>query len=292
VPTDLLPVAVLLAIAPGYMTIYFATHGRTGRPLEPDLRLVLQALTISAAILAVLGPPAYAVTLSNAGKPLQEAISGAAWLVAIVLVAPFVLGFIARQMISRLNKRPQHWAARAFRFVVPEPIAPSVWDWASLRKVFDGKFVVVEYTDGKKIGGSYGVPGGIAFTSPEEHGVFLVCEFKLGENGEPTVPVEASAGVLVPLDNGVRVVRIFDFDKKGGATVSDEPETKIAIPDSTRGAVPAEVPAPTQGAVPAGPTQGAVPANLPAPTKTNTPSEPPQPQPSQPAAPKVEVETS
>jgi hypothetical protein len=163
------------------MTIYFASHARTGRPLEPDLRLVLQALTISAAILAVLGPPAYAFTLSRAGNPIQEATSAAIWLVAIVLIAPFVIGFAARRLISILNQAPEHWAIRGFRFFVPEPVAPTVWDWASLKKIFDGKFVVVEYSDGTKIGGSYGTPRGIAFTSPEQHGVYLVREYELGQ---------------------------------------------------------------------------------------------------------------
>src|SRR5438128_12538161 len=95
-PFDLLPVAVLLAIAPGYVLIYFATRGRTGRALTPDLHLVLQSLVISAVILAAVGPFAFASLWPHRDHLADYAWSVAFWLVGIVGVVPSVVGRAVR----------------------------------------------------------------------------------------------------------------------------------------------------------------------------------------------------
>jgi hypothetical protein len=174
------------------------------------------------------------------------------------------VGLVSRKLIGVLNEHSEHWATRTFRFLVPKPIPPTLWDWASLEKIFDGKFVVVEFVDGRKVAGAYGKPG-IAMTSPDQHGVFLASEFEIGQNGEPTTQVVASAGVLVPLDQDVRSIRIFDFETKGDTSMGNE--TKIAVPDNTRGVIPAAQPAPTQ-------------TNTPPPSQQ--PAQAPQQQPAQP----------
>lgn len=185
-------------------------------------------------------------------------------MVAIVLVAPFAIGFASRKVIRALKEHPQHQAAKAFRFFVPTPIPPTLWDWAALEQLFDGRFLVVEFTDGRKVAGSYGTPG-IAMTSPDQHGVFLAVEFEIGQNGEPTTAVTASAGVLVPLDRDVRAVRIFDFKTKGATPMGKEAETKIAVPDNTKGIIPAAQPAPT--------TTNTPPASQPSQTPQQQPSQ-------------------
>jgi hypothetical protein len=213
-PTDLLPLIVLLAIAPGYMTIYFATHGRTGVPLEPDLRLVLQALTISAVLLAFLGPPAYAFIWPARNNLAALVLWSAVWLLLLVLVAPFVAGWVSRRLVRQVDLHPDHWAAKAFRQAVPKPVPPTLWDWSALNKTLDGKFVVVEFADGRKIGGAFGSPG-VSLTSPEQHGIFLAVEWRLDDNGAPRDPISDTAGVLVPLDRDVRSIHIFNPGGKG-----------------------------------------------------------------------------
>lgn len=262
-PTELLPIAVLLAIAPGYLTIYFAARGRTGQPLEPDLHLVLQSLAVSAAILAVLGPPAYVIVLASQANRVALALWAAFWMVLIVLVAPFALGWAARQFIAWSDLNPTRGISKTFRLMVSKPTPPTLWDWASLEKVIDGKFLVIEFTDGRMIAGSYGLPG-VAMTSPEQHGVFLASEYQLGQNGVPTTRIQASSGVLVPLDRDVRAIRVFDFQRKGDPIVGNEPETKIAVPDNTKGIIPAAQPAPTQTSTP---------TQQPAPTRQQQPAQ-------------------
>jgi hypothetical protein len=207
-PTELLPLAILLAIAPGYMTIYFASHGRTGRPLEPDLRLVLQSLVVSAVLLAAIGPYAYASLWPIRNQVSDHPLLVTFWMVVIFLVIPFLLGRASGIIVGWVRTHPTTQVTKLFRQVVPAPIPPTLWDWAALSGVLEGKFVVIEFADGRRIGGAHGPPG-VSMTSPEQHALYLAVEWELDQNGVPVRRLESSSGVLVPLDRDVRSIRIF-----------------------------------------------------------------------------------
>jgi Family of unknown function (DUF6338) len=218
-PAELLPVAILLAIAPGYMTIYFAAHGRTGPPLRPDLHLVLKSLVVSAALLALVGPLAYANLWPVRNDLNSHPAAVAVWMLTIFVVVPFVIGRASRLIVQWVDTNPTARPATLFRLVVPKPVPSTLWDWAVVEGAMEGKFVVIEFQDGHKIGGAHGPPG-ISLTSPEQHGLFLAVEWELDHNGIPSKPIPNSAGVLVPLDRDVRSIRIIKAGSKGGK--SDE----------------------------------------------------------------------
>jgi hypothetical protein len=222
-PTELLPVAILLAIAPGYMTIYFAAHGRTGPPLRPDLHLVLKSLVVSAALLAFLGPLAYANLWPIRNDLSSHVVAVAFWMVAIFVVVPFVAGRLSRVTVHWVDTNPNARRAKLFRLLVPRPIPLTLWDWAVTGRALEGKFVVIEFVDGHKIGGAHGPPG-ISLTSPEQHGLFLAVEWELNQNGIPIKQLPNSGGVLVPLDRDVRSIRIINPGHKGGK--ADEQELR------------------------------------------------------------------
>jgi hypothetical protein len=208
-PSDLLPLAVLVAIAPGFLTIYFATHGRTGQPIVPDLRLVLQSLVISAVLLAVLGPFAFAALWPVRNKLELNVGTLVLWTGVLFLIAPYLAGRLSRAYVAWIDRNPQNWMSNVFRVAFPAAVPPTLWDWSALQGFQEGRFVVVEYTDGTRIGGAYGKPG-IVLTSPEEHGIFLASEWKLDATGLPIEQIVASAGVLIPLRDDVRSVRFFN----------------------------------------------------------------------------------
>jgi uncharacterized protein DUF6338 len=169
---------------------------------------------------------------------------------------------------------------------------PTLWDWASVNEVADGKFVVIEFVDGRKIGGGYGKPG-VALTSPEQLGLFLAVEWHLDEGGVPDWPIPLSAGILVPLDRDVRSIRIL-----APGTEETRDVNEIDTTEQSRSVIPTKKQAPrlapqqsaqalqshaavsanyeTKEAKP-GETKGVIPA------KTEAPTVAPQPQPQQPA---------
>src|SRR6266851_10257468 len=111
-PFDLLPLAILLAIAPGYVLIYFATLGRTGRALTPDLHLVLQSLVVSAVILAAVGPLALASLWPHRDDLADDAGWVAVWLIGIVAAVPYVVGRAVRAVSLFLDGHPHARLAR------------------------------------------------------------------------------------------------------------------------------------------------------------------------------------
>src|SRR5437870_10503123 len=165
-PIDLIPLAILLAIAPGYVLIYFATLGRTGRALTPDLHLVLQSLVVSAVILAAAGPFAFASLWPQRDHLADYAWWVALWLVGIVAVVPYVAGRAVREASLLIAEHPQSRLARLVRLAVPVSPPPTIWDWAVTSDVMENRFIVMEYRDGRRIGGAHGRPG-VSISSPE-----------------------------------------------------------------------------------------------------------------------------
>jgi len=197
------------------MTIYFGSQGRTGRPLQPDLHLVLQSLVVSAVLIAAVGPFAYGYLWPLRDHLSSHALELALWMVAIFLIVPFGAARLSRLIAAWVRRHGQTRAAKLFRLAIPEPTVPTLWDWAAISGVLEGKFVVIEFADGRRIGGAHGPPG-VSMTSPDQHGLYLAVEWQLDQNGVPVRRLETSAGVLVPLDRDVRSIRIFTpGDTKG-----------------------------------------------------------------------------
>src|SRR5713101_5582678 len=134
-PIDLIPLAILLAIAPGYVLIYFATLGRTGRALTPDLHLVLQSLVVSAAILAAVGPFAFAALWPHRDHLADYAWWVALWLVGIVALVPYAAGRAVREAGLLMEEHPQARLARVLRLAIPVSPPPTIWDWAVTTEV-------------------------------------------------------------------------------------------------------------------------------------------------------------
>ena len=55
-PTDPIALAVLVAVVPGYLTIFFATRNSTWRGLTGDLQTLLQSLALSVLMQALMAP--------------------------------------------------------------------------------------------------------------------------------------------------------------------------------------------------------------------------------------------
>ncbi len=279
-PPELLPLAILLAIAPGYLLIYFATQGRTGRELRPDLHLVIQALVASAGLLAVLGAPAYATMWPVRDQLDQHPWDVFGWLVTIFLLAPFAVGRAARVIGDRLANHPRGRVTAFIRGVFGHAPEPSLWDWAEVNGVLNGRFVVIEYRDGRRIAGAHGVSrggvGGVSLTSPEPHGIYLAVEHARVPNGD-LARVANTAGVLVPITDDVRCIHLFEEPQQtAGGTAMERrvipPPARRDAPDhEERGIRPHREPAPTR--IPSIPAPEPEPETTPDPP---TPDPPPE----------------
>lgn len=215
-PTD--PVALgiaLLAIAPGYLTVFFWARNRTWRGFTGDLHTVLAAIVLSAVVQIPLLPLALWRLYPERDHIASDLDALAIWLALSVLVIPFLLGtvsarvgnWVAQARPQRPTRKRQIWAATRWWFhppahwvitrvyeLTPEPTA---WDWLVMSGTIDGTYVVVEFADGTKVAGFYG-RGGAAFTSPENHGVYLASEWALDGKGDFDYEVQNTKGVLVP----------------------------------------------------------------------------------------------
>jgi hypothetical protein len=207
-PAELLPLAVLLAIAPGYLLIYFATQGRTGKELRPDLHLVVQSLVASAGLLALFGPFAYSNLWPIRDHLDRQPLLVFAWLVGIFLVAPYLAGRAARGIGAWLEEYPKGRLTRAMRAIFGGPQIPTLWDWAEVNDLMDNRFLVIEYRDGRRIAGAHGQPG-VTLTSPEPHGIYLAIEYDRAADGR-LAQLTDTAGVLVPITDDVRCVHLFE----------------------------------------------------------------------------------
>lgn len=244
---DLVPVAVLLAIAPGYVLISVASAGRTGRELKPDLHLILQSLVLSAVVLAIAGPFAYAQLWPVRDHLADHSVQVAAWAVGIVAVGPYVSGRGVRALHNWMAERPTSWPTKAVRIAAPESPPPTLWDWAAITQVMANRFVVVEYRDGRRVAGAHGRPG-VTLSSPEEHGIYLAVEWEATGDGD-LERVHGTAGVLVPINDDVRCIHLFSEGEEPVSYETKEAKgyaTKIARPDEEKGITPHKEPPPSR----------------------------------------------
>lgn len=211
----------LLAIVPGFLATTVWARARTWRGPASDLRTILQSLALSASIQVLVSPLTVAWIVPIRARLADHPGRVAMWFALIVLVLPLTLG-LAVARVTDLIFDPRAAATRRYgrlvrllAWVGRAPWPPTTWDWLFTTGIPDGRFVLVEFTDGSQVGGVFG-RGSIALTSPEPQGLFLANEWMVNADGDFTAPVPGSRGILVPRADDVRWVRIL--------ASADEPE--------------------------------------------------------------------
>ncbi len=211
-PVEPITWAILLATVPGYLTIFFATRNSTWRGLTGDLQTILGSLALSVFIQALLAPATLVWIYPLRDDLIHHPVRVAVWLALALLVLPFAVGVLAAHIGRWLfPSSPLPPRSRFKRFMAwliwPEP-PPTLFDWAMKAGLMENRFVLVEYDDGRRIGGAYGRPG-LNMTSPQERGIYLAIEWLLSPTGDFLAPVSNSGGILVPLGPSVRSIRLL-----------------------------------------------------------------------------------
>jgi hypothetical protein len=177
-------IVALLAIVPGYITIWFWSRNKMWRGLTNDLQTVLKCLAISAFLQVLIAPYTLIVLYPVRDNPAGYPWLFVGWLFVAVLLLPYVVGTAAgkatdwyeRAMLATAN---QKWAvgssspsgrnvvaARLLSWVLPEAAPPSTWDAVFSEELPDGCFLILEFKDGSRIAGGYGRQSQV-FQSPE-----------------------------------------------------------------------------------------------------------------------------
>ena len=221
VPTSQVALAILLlAVAPGYIAVAAWARARTWKGPSSDLRMILQALVLSAVVQAVLSPLTVfwilPVRTSLADHPWRITI----WLLVSVIVVPVALGLGAARATDKVFEPSEavvkgKWSKRLNR-IVPATTPPTVWDWLfTADRVPKSGFLVVDFNDGTRVAGAF-AQRSLALTSPERHGIFLEREWILDENGDIQQELSGTGGLLIPSTENVRSVRILEGAEPNG----------------------------------------------------------------------------
>jgi len=214
VPTSQVALGILLvAIAPGYITVAAWARARTWKGPSSDLRTIIQALVLSAVVQAVVAPLTVfwilPVRTSLASHPWRITV----WIVLSVIVVPVVLGLGAARVTDKLfdpsaivvKGRFAEWLNR----IVPATTPPTVWDWLFKADRFpESGFLVVDFDDGTRVAGAF-AKDSMVLTSPEVHGIYLEREWTLDEDGDVQGELPGTGGLLIPSTDNVRWVRIL-----------------------------------------------------------------------------------
>jgi hypothetical protein len=222
-------VIALLAVVPGFVASTLWARARTWRGPTGDLRTILQSLVLSAIIQVLLFPLTVAWMLPYrdtlvTDHPWRSAI----WLALAVLILPAVLGIGAARATDYLlpvtAPPTSQRVRRTVRWLVKPSAPPSAWDWLFRDKPPNGKFVLLKFKDGSYIGGAYEENSGAA-TSPEPHGLILGVEWVVNDVGDFIEPIPSSHGVLIPLTDEIRWVRILDPGSQESMGSTDSNQT-------------------------------------------------------------------
>ena len=216
VPDTVEAVAIaLIALVPGYIATSVWSRARINRhaPVS-DLRTVLQSLVFTAIIQILLTPLTLELVYPIRSEPLSHPRRLALWAVITLLIAPAVIGQLAARVADALfPPDPMLWSpnTRGWRrlpwALIRHGSPPTIWDTVAAADVFDGHFVVIQFKDGKRVGGAFG-QGSAAMTSPEPHGIFLSREWILDQDGDLFAEVPGSRGLMVPTLDEVLWIRI------------------------------------------------------------------------------------
>jgi hypothetical protein len=202
---------VLLAIVPGFVTVAVWSRARTWKGPSGDLRTILQSLAVSAIIQVLVSPLTIAWIVPIRENLTQQTWHVAIWFAASVLILPAVLGWSfarATDWVTQPVTPNNSWFKLRLDWVLGLSTPPSAWDFVFTEQNPDGKFVIIEFGDGKRVGGVF-ADGSIALTSPERQGLFLSREWVLDLNGNLQAEVPGSNGILIPTIDSVKYVSIL-----------------------------------------------------------------------------------
>lgn len=228
VPTSQVALAILLlAIAPGYITAAAWARARTWRGPASDLRTIIQALVLSAVVQAVLSPLTVLWILPVRATLVTHPWRVAIWIILAVLVVPIVLGLggarITDAVFNPSEVEVKTPAARFVNKIVPASTPPTAWDWLfTADRTPESGFMIIDFVDGSRIAGAF-AKASLALTSPEVHGIFLEQEWLLNREGDIEGPVPGSAGLLIPVADQIRWMRILEADETTETDKDGEP---------------------------------------------------------------------
>lgn len=152
-------ILILLAIVPGYLTVLWWSRARTWRGFPTDLHTVLQSLALSLVLQLVLLPVVLIEIYPVRDHLIDHPTRVAGWALLALVVLPYVLGTGAARVgdfvfPTGLRRPPAGWRRFVAWFLRPAP-EPSVWDWIVSSGVLDGCFLVLEFSDGSRVAGTY-----------------------------------------------------------------------------------------------------------------------------------------
>lgn len=207
----------LLAIVPGYITVFFWARNKDWRGLPNDLQTVLLSIAISAALQVVLAP--VSITLLY---PYRDNLESQPWLllgwaVLLVLVLPYLAGTLFGKLSDAIAEAAQapkdkrNPLLSLLLWFFPQAAPPSIWDSVFDKDLPDGCFVILEFKDGKRLAGTYGGDAEV-FLSPEPHGIYLDKEWTVDANGDIDTEIPNTMGIVLTDLTDLRSVRIL----KGG----------------------------------------------------------------------------
>lgn len=232
VPTSQVALAVLLlAIAPGYITVAAWGRARTWKGPSSDLRTIIQALVLSAVVQAILSPLTVFWILPIRAEWSSHPWRITIWIVLSVIVLPVVLGLGSARLTDKLFPPSQLFVSGSLlewlNRIAPAPTAPTVWDWFYLaeRSPKSG-FMVVGFDDGSRVAGAFAQES-MALTSPEVHGIFFEEEWILDENGNIFGELPGTSGILIPTIDNVRWVRILKSGEDAEKERSNGKESRL-----------------------------------------------------------------
>src|SRR5438105_4448045 len=153
----------LLAIVPGYIAVTLWARTKTWERPATDLKLVLQAIIVSALIQVLLAPLTILLIW-----PVRDNLADHPWRVffwafATVIVLPAVGGYVVGRLSDLFSgalripvpslglSGPVDWAGWKSVLVPTSddlgPIAPSPWDRFIRSGIADGQFLIVTFDD-------------------------------------------------------------------------------------------------------------------------------------------------
>lgn len=203
---------LLVAVLPGYLTLWWWSRNRTWGGFPGDIHTVLESLAISALVQLAVSP----LTLWKLYPVREHLMDHPVRLIGWAFLSLVLLPYVCGAGVARLSDwvfpggsgRLTGWRAFVALFIRPSP-EPSLWDWLVMSGRADGKFLLIEFTDGRRVAGTVGL-GSIATTSPEVPGVLLFEEWALDEAGNIYAKVPGTAGTLVPDVRNARIIRILE----------------------------------------------------------------------------------
>lgn len=218
-------VIVLLGVVPGYTAIAFYSRAKTYERPSTDLRTVIPAIAVSFVIQVAVYPWTAWQLLPVRNDLAAHPVRLWLWGLAVVLLIPIAGGVLVGRLTDALLIRGDEKPGRVKKFVarlLPQ-VPPSPWDTFFLDPPVDGDFVIVTFDDGSMRAGAFYGPA-FAMTSPQQQGIYLAEEWLVDADGNIDTRVLGSKGLLVPLADKIKYVRILR-PGDGAATQSEQEVT-------------------------------------------------------------------